>query len=650
MQAFKNLSASRSRSRSADSKENKRIIRGLTRLDDDPSRVVDSQESYEIIYDLFKMAKLDSLANNETLIEYFLENKHIIKLFSSIFTFIAKLNNELEYDKADIKIKSPNRLANLNERRISILYYLVVIIDHLSCMQTRNDNLYELNKQFVLLNGLDSLITMFKQQQQQQKTEHFKYFEKSVKKRDVQELTTGIYRILRNLSEIDDDSALKQWQQAKVVDTLKSFNSTYNNGKSNNNSSSSSSAETLNMIINEIELNLKAGRLEDAIRHLNQFRESPARLTDDAASYEHMLYLQKCVYRKSFKRWDLFTKEKMDELFGNLLAYFYKSHQNMSFANVNICYWYQEVPTNKLSSNERDVSIFHYTLRILDLLFFRSIEFLLSFSKHGTGLKALIAFCCADKFNRMLAYENQFVLETIMFSMSFLSRYASESGAEIWNEESMTLITHLIKLTKVREARDDIFLLAAIYSIIANLAKNELIRQLPDLAIVTKFLLRDIISLGEDFQHGGHVKIPKDRVQFYNDDGNKKIEEHEVSIDRVSLAPVTGKLLTLNKLCVNDSVRVLICQRIRQLKQILYHGNDIEKLYVIRLIHKVCKVDKCAQYLLDDKYLIAYLRNLERHADTKHEMKSLCHKLVDFADNYLVPSAHRDKFSSNSNH
>ena len=284
------------------------------------------------------------------------------------------------------------------------------------------------------------------------------------------------------------------------------------------------------------------------------------------------------------------------------------------------------------------------------MLCYRSVEFSISFPKYS-GLKALIAFCNNYKFTSMLAEQNQYVLETMMFCMNFLSRYSGTENVQMWSESSVNLVNHLIKISKLNLARSNLVLVAGIYCVIGNLAKDDVIKQLSDLPIVTRFLLTDVISIADEMKAERYV--PKDQLQFYNDgdDEDNKIIECDVSIEKKSLAPVTGKLYALARLCATDNIRVLISQRMDSLKQLLYRGNDIEKLHVLRLLIRVCQDDKCARFVLSDRELYEYLKDL-RHITSdqapSNDYKNICDQLIDYSDNYITRTTAKLKSKSKS--
>lgn len=364
----------------------------------------------------------------------------------------------------------------------------------------------------------------------------------------------------------------------------------------------------------------KINRKRVLITHLTSFNE----ITEPYDSYH--------VYELVFKLYvlisdnptnddlRLFIDYKSEIMFVKLLKYFTQINNEFKYeysdTNVNINNNNYNPSVDDLDQaadlNKRRLFIFSSLMQIINQLLFKLVKFNLAFIQND-GLNVFFDLVRNKKFLQKLSEFDLKTLSSIVNSLNLLSRYFdySDEFKQIWIDSKIAAVLMDIAL------HFKIFkIIRFVYLILANISDLDAVHSLPDINQVIRSLVSDMNSFVNYFKETPYIT----RIKIEKFDFHKQINEYEVSF--LNGKSLIGILYSLNKFATDPIIKYKIWEAIyakTSLKYIILNGNEIEKLYALKLLENLCPIDECVEFCMFDTALHNCLICLSKNRNTKIE-------------------------------
>ena len=172
-----------------------------------------------------------------------------------------------------------------------------------------------------------------------------------------------------------------------------------------------------------------------------------------------------------------------------------------------------------------------------------------------------------------------------------------------------------------------------VYLILANISDDDTVQGLPETNLVIKSLASDMNAFCNYFKSTKTVN----RIYIEIMDIKKGIKEYDISF--LNGKSLIGVLYGLNKLASDPILKYKIwkanyCQS--SLKYIIMNGNEIEKLYALRLFHNLCLIEQVIDCVYFDEALKYSIENLSSNKKIQiEEIKILSKKIVRLMEDNL---------------
>lgn len=568
----------------------------------EPNKIVDDQISYGAIFYIKYI-----LNDDENFIDQMRDWKFLLKskfdsFLINIFNYLSGLCDEFIIEKVKVANSSSIKLiTDLNERRISVLDYLIIILNKLADIQIVSKHLIEFNKRLLDNKLIEILMSFYK---------HENYLRKRVVNFDPQDQMIGIMATIRNLSE-NPYFDKENFKSNNFLDVLKNF------GKK------CRYKDAFNKLYIEIELNVSQKNFEQILLFFNELNH-PALLIENDEVYHDFFALKSFIDLPTFAEYELFKKHKCDELFEKLLLYFYEIKDELNFETFN--YSKHDKTKKSLSLNDKRIKILYYLLYIQNKLIFFSVEMNLYLGKMSV-IKILSTFLSEKLFSNQtleipLVPIKQKLLILVIKNLSIFSRY-SDGRMKEWTD--LKLVETLIELINLLEEKHEIDyqeIIISSYYTIGNIANDKQIEELPQINFVIKILIEELVTIANIFESNKFIE--KIKIEILNDEN--KIEKFEVSYLKRAL---TGTLYGLTRFAINLSTRKKIFEQIESIKTIIYKGNRIEKFYSLKLLAQLCFCDEIAQEVKNDTELYKFIRYVAKiKANSKKDLVKTCQLIL----------------------
>jgi hypothetical protein len=575
----------------------------------DPNKIVDDQISYGAIFYLKYILNDDEHFIDQTKDWKFLSKSKFDPFLINIFNYLVGSCDEFVIEKIKIARSSHNLITDLNERRISILDYLIIILNKLSDIQSASKHLIEFNKRLIENKIIDTLMSFYT---------HDNYLKKRAENFDPHDQMIGLMATIRNLSEnpyFDKENFIKN----NYLEVLKKF------GKKCH------YKDAFHQLYGEIEVNVTQKNLEKILLVFNELDFSS--LVENDQVYHDFFAIKTYIDLPTFAEYELFKKYSCGELFEKLLSYYHQIKNELDFGSFN--YSKHDKTRKSTCLNDKRIRILYYVLYILNKLIFYSIEMNIYFGKM-TMIKILVKFL-SEKIFTNESKEIKFIpikqklLLLVIKNLSIFSRYSDDNRKE-WND--LNLIETLIELLSLyedkSEANNQEIILSTYYTI-GNIANDKQIEQLPETNFVIKILIDELVLIAQHLENNKYLE--KIKIEILNEEN--KIEKFEVSYLKRAL---TGTLYGLTRFAVNFSTKKTIFEQIESIKTIIYKGNRAEKLFSLKLLAQLCFCDEIAEEVKKDTELHKFIRYVAKiKADSKRDLAKICqtilwsltHKLTD---------------------
>ena len=584
----------------------------------EPDRICDSQTSYEAIFYIYKILSDKSFQrenqNWDTLTDHGFENVivNVIYHVSNIWPQIIG-NPEMTAELA------PNQTTSFDERCISILEYLVHIVFTLTNLQFKNETLFQFNVNLINNNIFEAFSLLYKYPKILKMKSYVKEFH---------DLLIEITCSIRNLSENQncDKSMLKS---IKIEQTLKELKQKH---------------RYFQYMIDEISLNINQKSLYDSIKYLTTFKDM-FRLIDNKYAYSELLFISKLVNKPLFKQQHLFIEFNCEKLFYNILFKLNQIKSELDLKKSKIEFYY---PNKSASLNERRVSIFYYTLFIMNWLIYNSIK-LNQYFNTLKMIKVLVSFLKDERFLARLYRYNLPILSAIIKNLTKFSRYSTESK-KYWNQDS-GLIEILLKIKrwcdgdKKDETRIEIN--KSICYCISFILNDYQIETLKESEGFLRDILKDLVDITSIIKSDRYIKRVEREHLLEND---IIIQESTYEVGFLKTYNLSAILDSLRHYAINASTKRLIYKEIGSIKVIIEKGNYIEILYSLILMAHLCFDEEiCRDLINNESIFIDYLTNdfYNSLSDDQTDLKSACENIL-FLLNQIEDSTETDNESNDS--
>jgi hypothetical protein len=312
--------------------------------DEDLSILIDQKSSFTHIQNLKKIM-LDKYFIEENLNWTPFIETEFDQLLVDLLSYFSK-------NIASLDLGSFTKNCNiLNDRRILILNDLIQITYVLSEVFIKNDALYKFVARLLKKNLINVLISYFTSEifeMEYSNGSNFHY------------LFISIVRMLRNLSEDpnylllfsstqDTNLSGKPLFHIRLENKLEKFNSICKHGG-------------YEKELDEFLFNLNQKSLEKCVEYFKEFETKPSEIFESYDAYKDFLYLFRLVQMRSFRDYDLFSKNQFDVFIPKVYAHIYKIKNEIIIdESIEI---QRKYPSINAEPCERTISIFIYLLTI----------------------------------------------------------------------------------------------------------------------------------------------------------------------------------------------------------------------------------------------------------------------------------------------
>ena len=537
-----------------------------------PASICEDVKCYEAFFYLKYMLSDDEKFIERTRNWKFLSKNNFEQILVNMLNHLAADSENFDISNCKIAEKTLNPEADVNERKVSMLDYIIIIINKLADIQLRNEYLFEFNKKLFDNKVLEALLAFYKCEA---------YLKKFSDHYDPDDKMIGIIATIRNISE-NPFYERQEWKNSKAEETLKEFKSEF--------------PEMYNPLLEEVVANINQRNLDEFLAYLNEL-DDPAKIFDDFSVYKDIVNMKYYIKNPIFKKYEEFVTHNSVVLFEKMFKHFYEISKDMDFESLLIEVGSQ---TDKNNLNQRRFTIFYNLLIILNEVIFRSIEINIYFGKLGL-VKAIASYLNED-FIKKIANKKNIILLLIK-NLSIMSRWADDHKKE-WNDLNLVeIFLNIIKMFKDKDESDNQEIIISSYYTIGNIADDKQIEALPEITFVIEKLLNELVQIADYFEHNKFLE--KVKLQFMN--GDKKIDYLKVSyLNRA----ITGTLYGLTRFAVNEKTKNIIFDKFKSLKAIVFKGNTIEKTCALRLLAQLCFNEDIGHDVLADVKLCKYLQEI----------------------------------------
>jgi len=188
------------------------------------------------------------------------------------------LSDEFDLEEREIASDTVTLDTTLNERHLSILDYLIILINKLADIQLKNEHLFEYNKSLFEHKCVDALLSFFKRE---------KFLDKLSETYDPHDKAVGILATIRNISE-NPYYDKQAWHNNKALEILNEF------------APKCHFVDTFAQILEEVRTNIVQKTLGECLDYLRELND-PARILDDEQVYADFFFIKFAIKNSIFK-------------------------------------------------------------------------------------------------------------------------------------------------------------------------------------------------------------------------------------------------------------------------------------------------------------------------------------------------------------
>lgn len=323
----------------------------------------------------------------------------------------------------------------------------------------------------------------------------------------------------------------------------------------------------------------------------------------------------------------LFHEYKCEAMFSRILKYYAQIASEITYETEDgePCKLITMVEdlNESCGLNQRRVFIFSYLIQIINQLAFKLVKFNIEFIQND-GLTGLFDLVRNKKFLQVLSEKDLKTLSSIFNNLNLFSRYFdhSEEFKQIWSEPKivpvfMDIALHF-KIFKI---------VRFVYLILANISDLDAVQSLPDINQVIRSLVSDVNSFVNYFKETPFIT----RIVIEKLDYKGEIKEYEVSF--LNGKSLIGILYSLNKMAKDPILKYRIWESNyakTSLKYIIVNGNDVERLYALKVLENLFPIESVMEFCLFDTALHNMLICLSKNKQTKvEEVKIVSRRIID---------------------
>ena len=341
-----------------------------------------------------------------------------------------------------------------------------------------------------------------------------------------------------------------------------------------------------------------ARTLEACLQELNSNINNIEKLFEDERSGEKFRFLRRYTQLRTTNSSELFIKYKFENYLTKFYEYLGPSCGDLDFTNI---------------IDKRKIDAYDHAAYTLNCIVSNSTTFRIEFFKSG-GCKALFEFLRNDKFVEKIKNEQYF--STTLGNINWLSRTADSFKNE-WR--SLNVVDLLLKI-----ARNFNVTRMPAYSAFANLANDNEISTLPDMHVIIPLYTKFIDTTANEMTNRTVSRVKITFLEEDNDGTPESYDVYFVRIDASTTHSLTGILLTLYRLSINDKIKydLYVKYNLKEtLTVIIYKGSEIEKKYALRLLAQLSFDIQVNDLIFQNSELKTYIRKLS--VDTTLQIKSI---------------------------
>lgn len=290
-----------------------------------------------------------------------------------------------------------------------------------------------------------------------------------------------------------------------------------------------------------------------------------------------------------------------------MLAYFNRIALDMNFNADDIFTHTDNVLHEDSNENQRRVYVFSTLLTILNQLLFKLVSFNTEFlSEPDLGLTSLLELVNNKKLFKILTESQLKITSAIVNSLKSLSIFYAhnEDIRNCWITAKMaprfvTIAQNLKTFKIVRQ----------VYLILAQISDEDTVQSLPEINQVIKSLCSDMNSFCNLFKTSSHIeRIQIELMSKWLLDDDELAQSTNMLTKEYDITFLNGKSLIhvmndLSKLAKDPILKHRIWEAQyakNSIKYLIINGNEIEKLFALKLLQQLCRIEKVVDYLEQD--------------------------------------------------
>jgi hypothetical protein len=345
--------------------------------------------------------------------------------------------------------------------------------------------------------------------------------------------------------------------------------------------------------------------LEAAIIELQQNIDNISTLFENERLYDAFRFIRKLTQAESYRQYDhrsdVFIKHNFQTFLTKFLQYLSPTCGQL-------------IPYNGDTIEKRKIELFDSSQYILNFLVSNSSIFRIEFFKTG-GVKELFNFLKNQEF--VTKFNSHHFFSTILGNINWLSRHSDAFKNEWRSLDAVELLLNIARTYPTCRMPS--------YSAFANIANDTDISTLPDMHVIVPMYVQCVNTTATEMNKP-NSQLKRHRITFDEEDNDQSqmYEVYFVQIDISTTHSITGIMLTLYRLSINNKIKydLYVKYKLQELLPvIIYKGSEIEKKYALRLLAQLCFDPQVNDLVYQNDELKNYIQSLS--VDTTLQIKSI---------------------------
>lgn len=370
---------------------------------------------------------------------------------------------------------------------------------------------------------------------------------------------------------------------------------------------------------------------------------------DDQLFYESFFKLYNLLIRTtpSNDELRLFCKYNFRKLVYKMLDFYSDKCLHMDFKAEDLLINNENVLHEETNENQRRVFIFTNLLTILNQLLFKLVNFNLEFlSQPELGLMSLFKLVNNEKLFKVLNESNLKLLSGIINSLKSLSIFYAHNEVikECWISSKIAS-----RFVVIAQNSKTFKIVRQIYLILAQISDEDTVQSLPEINQVIKSLCSDMNSFCNLFKTSSHIeRIKIELMSKWLLDDDELHKSNSLMINEYDITFLNGKSLIhvlndLNKLAIDPILKYRIWEAQyakNSIKYLIINGNEIEKLFALKLLSHLCRIENVVDYVSQDQVFKNSIEMLSKNKKTNlEEIRFISRKINELVKKQDIPVA-----------